>query len=439
MPTIEKLDVDLFRLPLPVAMGAAAAGVMTAFDLVTARITDSDGVAGVGYTVMHEGQGGPIAALCDGTFRASVEGRDPDLIETIWREIYRRHHYAGRGGPVGFALAAVDVALWDMKGNRLGTPLWRLLGGADPSVRAYAGNIDLNFPVEKLLEGGIASVEQGFRSVKMRLGRPTIAEDIARIDAMRNRLPDDIELMADANEAWRVDEAMRAMTLLEPFDLVWLEEPIAPDNTAGYALLRSLGKVPLAAGENHHTLAEFAALIGAGGVDFPEPDLTTCGGITPFMKIAHLAEAHGLPVMSHGAHDLHIHLLAAAPNAAYPRLRPGRGLPGVACLRPGEVHGGPADGRRRLRARTGPAGPRHRAGLAGPRRPPAGLGSGAPSEGTGPFPVAARLENPPPLPGPLRPQGRRGREIRRRLRSPSALRGEGDRGRWGSFPGVVIR
>ena len=205
VPTIDKLEIDLFRLPLPVAMGAAAAGVMTAFDMVTARITDSDGVTGVGYTVMHEGQGGPIAALCDGTFRPSVAGRDPDLIETIWRDIYRRHHYAGRGGPVGFAMAAVDVALWDMKGIRLGTPLWRLLGGADPSVRAYAGNIDLNFPVDKLLEGGIASVEQGFRSVKMRLGRPTIAEDIARVDAMRNHLPDDIELMADANEAWRVD------------------------------------------------------------------------------------------------------------------------------------------------------------------------------------------------------------------------------------------
>ena len=214
-------------------------------------------------------------------------------------------------------MAAVDVALWDLKGNRLGTPLWRLLGGANPSVRAYAGNIDLNFPVDRLLEGGVASVEQGFRSVKMRLGRPTIAKDIARVEAMRNHLPDDIEMMADANEAWRVEQAMRAMTLLQPFDLVWLEEPIAPDNTAGYAHLRSLGKVPLAAGENHHTLAEFAALIGAGGVDFPEPDLTTCGGITPFMKIAHLAEAHGLPVMSHGAHDLHIHLLAAAPNAAY--------------------------------------------------------------------------------------------------------------------------
>ena len=317
MPKIDKLEIDLFRVPLPVAMEASAAGVMTAFDMVAARVTDSDGATGAGYTVLHEGQGGPVAAMCDGSFRASIVGRDPDRIEAIWRELYKRHHYAGRGGATAFAMAAVDVALWDLKGRRLGQPLWRLLGGANPRVRAYAGNIDLNFPVERLLEGGMASVEAGFRSVKMRLGRPTLAEDIARVEAMRAHLPAEIELMADANEAWRVDQAMRAMTLLQPFDLVWLEEPIAPDNTAGYAHLRSLGKVPLAAGENHHTLAEFAALFAAGGVDFPEPDLTTCGGITPFMKVAHLAEAHGLPVMSHGAHDLHVHLLAAAPNAAY--------------------------------------------------------------------------------------------------------------------------
>ena len=317
MPTIDSIEIDLFRVPLPVPMEASAAGVMTAFDMVVARITCSDGVTGVGYTVCHEGQGPAIAALCDGPFRSILQGQDPDRIEELWRRMYKAVHYAGRGGPVTFALAAVDVALWDMKGNRLGTPLWRLLGGADPKVRAYAGNIDLNFPLEQLLEGGMASVEAGFRSVKMRLGRPTLAEDIERVAAMREHLPDDIELMADANEAWRVDQAIRALHHLQPFDMVWLEEPIAPDNTAGYAHLRSLGLVPIALGENHHTLAEFAALFTAGAVDMPQPDLTTCGGITPFMKVARLAEAHGLPVMSHGAHDLHIHCMAASPNAGY--------------------------------------------------------------------------------------------------------------------------
>jgi L-alanine-DL-glutamate epimerase-like enolase superfamily enzyme len=317
MAAITEIRIDLFRMPLPQPVEAYAAGVMSGFDMVVARIRDADGVEGVGYTVMHEGQGPAVAAVADGPLRAVLAGEDADLIEGLWRRMYRTCHYCGRGGPVAFALAALDVALWDLKGRRLGAPLWRLLGGFDPKVRVYAGNIDLNFPLEKLLDGGMASVEAGFRAVKMRLGRPTLAEDVRRAAAMRDHLPDDVEMMADANEAWRVDQAVRAMRALAPLDLVWLEEPIAPDDLAGYAHLRSLGLIPLAAGENLHTVPEFAALIGAGGVDFPEPDLTTCGGITPFMKVARLAEANGLPVISHGAHDVHVHLLAACPNAAY--------------------------------------------------------------------------------------------------------------------------
>ena len=317
MAELTDLKVDLFRMPLPEPMEASAAGVMRAFDMVMVRATDADGAIGCGYTVMHEGQGAAIAAIADGPFRAAVLGQDADRIEWLWRRCWKAHHYAGRGGPVSFALAALDTALWDLRGRRLGEPLWRLLGGFDPRVRAYAGNIDLNFPVEKLVEGGLRSVEAGFHSVKMRLGRPTLSEDAARVEAMRTALPDHIEMMADANEAWRVDQAARAMAMLRPFDLVWLEEPISPDNFEGYRHLRTQGGPPLAAGENLHTLAEFTMLIGEAGVDFPEPDLTTCGGITPFMKIARLAEAHGLPVMSHGAHDVHVHLLAACPNAAY--------------------------------------------------------------------------------------------------------------------------
>jgi L-alanine-DL-glutamate epimerase-like enolase superfamily enzyme len=144
-----------------------------------------------------------------------------------------------------------------------------------------------------------------------------LAEDLARVAEMRKHIGEDIELMADANEAWRIDQAIRATQRLAEFELVWLEEPLTPDDFAGYAHLRQKSPVPLAAGENLHTLAEFKQLITLRGVDFPEPDLTTCGGITPFMKVARLAEAHNLPLISHGAHQLHIHLLAACPNAAY--------------------------------------------------------------------------------------------------------------------------
>lgn len=315
--TIEHVQTDLYRLPLPTPVQAASTGVMSEFDMVVSRIRDSGGAEGSGYTVMMPGQGAAAATIVERTLSEILRGADPGRIEWLWQRMWRAHHYAGRGAPLTFALAAVDTALWDLRGRMLGEPLWRLLGGHDPEVRAYAGNIDLNFPLGQLLAGASRSIEQGFRSVKMRLGRPTLADDVARVAAMREHLGPDIELMTDANEAWRVDQAVRALHALGDFDLVWVEEPLGPDNVAGYAHLRRLGLVPLAAGENLHTLAEFAALIVAGGVDFPEPDLTTCGGITPFMKVARLCEAHGLPVMSHGAHDLHVHLLAAAPNAAY--------------------------------------------------------------------------------------------------------------------------
>ena len=231
--------------------------------------------------------------------------------------MWKQTHYAGRGGPVSFAIAAVDAALWDLMGQRLKQPLWKLLGGYSSKVKVYAGNIDLNFPIEKILDNATKNIEQGYKAIKMRLGRETLKEDLQRVEAVRNHIGDSVELMADANEAWRVDQALKASNELANFNLTWLEEPITPDDYRGYAYLKNNGATPIAAGENLHTLKEFQELFYHNGVDFPEPDYTTCGGFTPFMKIAKLAEAYNLPVMSHGAHDVHIQLLAACPNTAY--------------------------------------------------------------------------------------------------------------------------
>jgi L-alanine-DL-glutamate epimerase-like enolase superfamily enzyme len=123
--------------------------------------------------------------------------------------------------------------------------------------------------------------------------------------------------MVDANMKWSADEAIRAARAFRPYDLVWLEEPISPDDVAGHARIVRDGGVPIAAGENLRTIWDFRHLIASGGVSYPEPDVTNCGGVTSFMKIAHLAEAFNLPVTSHGAHDITVHLLAAAPNRSY--------------------------------------------------------------------------------------------------------------------------
>ncbi len=314
---IDRIETNVYRIPLAEPVELATHGVLRDLDLLMVRLWDTDGAMGCGYSTLNAGHGPATAMIIERVFADLIMGEDPRRIEWLWQRMWRAHHYSGRGGPVTFALAAVDIGLWDLRGRCLGEPLWRLLGGHDPKVPAYIGNIDLGLPRTALLEGASRSLEAGYRALKMRLGRPTLREDLARVAAMRDHIGPDIALMADANEAWRVDQTVRAMHGLRDIDLVWLEEPIRPDDFAGYAHLRRLGLVPIAAGENLHTLAEFTALISAGGVDFPEPDVTTCGGITPWLKIARLAEAHGLPITSHGAQDIHVHLLAAVPNTAY--------------------------------------------------------------------------------------------------------------------------
>ena len=226
-------------------------------------------------------------------------------------------HYGGRGGAQALAISAVDIALWDLRARRQETALWRLLGGFDPRVPCYAGGIDLEFPLDALLRQTDANLARGFRAIKMKVGRPSLREDVERVRAMRAHLGLDFPLMVDANMRWTVDEAVRAARALRESDPVWLEEPTIPDDVPGHVRIVREGGLPVAAGENLHTLHEFRALIAAGGVTFPEPDVTNCGGITVFMKICHLAESFNLPVTSHGAHDVTVHCLAAVPNRSY--------------------------------------------------------------------------------------------------------------------------
>ncbi|MBV8615841.1 MAG: mandelate racemase/muconate lactonizing enzyme family protein, partial [Acetobacteraceae bacterium] len=176
---------------------------------------------------------------------------------------------------------------------------------------------DLDLPLDGLLRQTDENLAKGFRAIKMKVGRKRLSEDVERVRAMREHLGEGFPLMVDANMKWSADEAIRAARALRPFDPVWLEEPVIPDDVTGQARVVREGGLPVAAGENLRTLWEFRHLIEAGGVTYPEPDVTNCGGVTAFMKVAHLAEAFNLPVTSHGAHDVTVHLLAAIPNRSY--------------------------------------------------------------------------------------------------------------------------
>jgi L-alanine-DL-glutamate epimerase-like enolase superfamily enzyme len=317
MPAITRVESGLHRIPLPLVLTDSTHGAMTAFELVTARVFDADGAEGVGYTYTVGTGGAAVHALVARYLAPLLEGKEASLIEARWREMWWALHYGGRGGPVSLAVSAVDIALWDLAARRAGQPLWRHLGGFDPKVPAYAGGIDLDLPLDALLRQTDDNLAKGFRAIKMKVGRPRLAEDVDRVAAMKAHLGADVPLMVDANMRWTTDEAVRAARALAPHGIFWLEEPVLPEDVAGHARVVREGGVPVASGENLHTLHEFAALIAGGGVTFPEPDVTNCGGVTIFMKVAHLAEAHHLPVTSHGAHDVTVHLLAALPNRSY--------------------------------------------------------------------------------------------------------------------------
>jgi len=320
MPAIVKIACDHFRIPLPVVLSDSTHGDIAAFELVTVRMTDNEGAEGLGYTYTVGAGGAAIQTLVAKELAPLLAGQDADRIEHLWQRMWWRVHYVGRGGLAIHALSAVDIALWDLKARRLGTPWWRLFGGHDPQVRAYAGGIDLQFTLDALLKQTEENLGRGFRAIKMKVGRPSLREDTERVEALRNYLDrtlgPDTPLLVDANMRWTADQAVRAARSFAPHNVFWLEEPVVPDDIAGHVRVVKEGGLPVAAGENLHSLAEFEHLIGAGGITFPEPDVSNCGGVTVWLKVAHLAEAHHLPVTSHGVHDLHVHLLAAVPNAS---------------------------------------------------------------------------------------------------------------------------
>lgn len=317
MAAIAALEHGFYRIPLPTVLTDSTHGVMSHFELLTVRIRDADGAKGVGYSFTVGRNGGAVHDILRREISEIVAGHDADRIEALWQRIWWALHYGGRGGPAVLALSAFDMALWDLKARRAGLPLWRLLGGHDPLVPCYAGGIDLDLTLDALLRQTDDNLGRGFRAIKMKVGRPRLSEDVERVAAMRGHLGDEFPLMVDANMRWTVDQAIRAARAFAPHAPGWLEEPISPDDVAGHVRVVRDGGVPIAAGENLRSLWEFKALIASGGVAFPEPDVTNCGGVTAFMKIAHLAEAFNLPVTSHGAHDVTVHLLAAVPNRSY--------------------------------------------------------------------------------------------------------------------------
>ncbi|MEU4448964.1 mandelate racemase/muconate lactonizing enzyme family protein [Actinosynnema sp. NPDC050801] len=316
---ISSVALSSVTLPLPVGISDAKVFTgrqqpMTEVAFLFAEIRTEAGLEGVGFGYAKRA-GGPAQFAHAREVAPDLIGEDPNDIGRLWDKLVWAGASVGRSGAATQALAAFDIALWDLKAKRAGLPLAKLLGAHRDSVRCYntSGGF-LHESVDRIKDNATRTVESGVGGIKVKVGLPDWREDLRRVAAVREHLGADVPLMVDANQQWDRPTAMRVGRLLEEFDLVWIEEPLDAYDVQGHAELARSLTTAVASGEMLTSVAEHYELIRAGAVDVLQPDAPRVGGITQFLKLATLADHHHLQLAPHFAMEIHVHLAAAYPR-----------------------------------------------------------------------------------------------------------------------------
>ena len=283
-------------------------------EFVILELDTNEGIQGIGYTFYGGILNRALKETID-VMASQIIGNDPMPIEAVMDKLHRTTG-AGPAGMVTLALSAIDIALWDIKGKALEQPLCVLLGGYRNRVPAYAsGTLMRQYPVEYLAKASIKLIDMGFHQIKTFLGtEPTAAREVERIRGIRDAVGYDVDLMCDIGQYWDVGQAIQIGRLLEEYQLFWLEDVVMHDDYQGMARVAEALSMPICAGELVYGITPFRQLLEARSIDIVMVDLFRVGGITPWMKVAALAAAFNIPVVSHLAPEIHVHLVAAVPN-----------------------------------------------------------------------------------------------------------------------------
>ncbi|MGG5752160.1 L-talarate/galactarate dehydratase [Zafaria sp. Z1313] len=317
--TIRHVKLSTATLPLatPISDAKVFTGrqkPMTEVVFLFAEITTEQGHEGLGFSYSKRA-GGPAQYAHAREVAETMIGEDPNDIAKLYNKLLWAGASVGRSGVATQALAALDIALYDLKAKRAGLPLAKFLGAHRDSVRTYntSGGF-LNATIEEVRERASRSIEEGIGGIKIKVGLPDGAEDLRRVAAVREHIGPDVPLMVDANQQWDRATALRMGRRLEEFDLVWIEEPLDAYDAEGHAALAAALDTPIATGEMLASVAEHERLIAARACDIIQPDAPRVGGITQFLRLATLADQAGLDLAPHFAMEIHLHLAAAYPR-----------------------------------------------------------------------------------------------------------------------------